>query len=202
LLTNKQVLKERHEHSTKNKKYKIHGGGDDITGNMSKRKSRKNKNDKNEFKIDENEVSKTVMPNCMKSQNDGVLIKYKGFYYFEVPETENASSAKATNFDYCYGKVEFFKNGVSLGVAFEGKIACGEYFPTVSLYRSCKVKVNFGESEFKSGIDLEKIGARRISDRVEQIVVESALSDALYCMDEKLLKNKLMENKLSLEKIK
>ena len=65
------------------------------------------------------------------------------------------------------------------------------HFPTVSLYRSCKVKVNFGESEFKSGIDLSRIGARRLSDRVDQIVVEGALSDALYCLDENLLKHKL-----------
>ena len=65
------------------------------------------------------------------------------------------------------------------------------HFPTVSLYRSCKVKVNFGESEFKSGIDLSRIGARRLSDRVNQIVVEGALSDALYCLDENLLKHKL-----------
>ena len=186
LLTNKQVLKERFEHSTKNKKYKIHDGTDEITGNMSKRKSRKNKNDKIEFKIDENKVSKSPMPNCMKSQNDGVLIKYKGFYYFEVPETENASSAKATNFDSCYGELEFYKNGESLGIAHKGKIACGEYFPTISLYRSCKVKVNFGESAFKA--DLNTISAKPMCDRVGQMVVEGAISDVLYGLDEKLQK--------------
>merc|ERR1712226_1422480 len=102
---------------------------------------RKNQQKASSLEIDESKLSKTPMPNCMKSQNDGVLIRYKGFYYFEVPENDNASSLK--NYDTVKGEVEFFKNGKPLGVAHSGDMPAGEYFPTISLYRSCKVRANF-----------------------------------------------------------
>lgn len=191
-LTNKQFLRERFEQGAKNRKYKIHGAQDGMTGNLStKRKSRKSKHEKASFEIDDGAISMQPMPNSLKSQSDGVLIKYKGFFYFEVPENESLSTLK--NYETVPGRIEFFKNGSSLGVAYEDEVPVGEYFPTISLYRSCKVRPNFGPN-FKTNlkklppVDLWPGGVRAMSQRPGQTIIESAISDMLDTLDGKFKK--------------
>jgi len=178
-LFNEQVLRERFE-ASKNKHRK---GANLYQGNMGSKRKKKNK-EKTEFQVDKNEVCRFPMPNCMKSQNDGVLVTHKGFYYFEQPEPENLPKTAPCLPDDSGAEVEFFHNGKSLGIAFNKSIPYGEYFPTVSLYRSCKVQANFGP-KFAHG-KMKKGGPiKPMSTRAKEITVESALSDLLYTLDDR-----------------
>lgn len=94
-------------------------------------------------------------------------------------------------------EIEFYKNSKSLGLAFTNQVnsksktakilnfPIGEYFPTISLYRSCQVEVNFSPdtSHLPTGV-------KAFSKRVTETVVEGALSDALYRIDENQLKKR------------
>lgn len=179
-LFNMQVLKERFE-ASKNKHRK---GANLYQGNMGSKRKKK-KNEQIEFSVKDNEVTKFPMPNCMKSQNDGVLVTHKNFYYFEQPEPENLPKTAPLLPDGSGAEIEFFHNGKSLGIAFHENIPFGEYFPTISLYRSCKVEANFGP-KFASG-KMKKGGPiKPMSIRASEITVESAISDMLYTIDENI----------------
>jgi Set1/Ash2 histone methyltransferase complex subunit ASH2 len=69
------------------------------------------------------------------------LIKFKSHLYYEEKDglQENLKALKK-----CPGsKITFFKNGKSLGVAFED-IFSGDYFPGVGLFKGAHVKFNHG----------------------------------------------------------
>lgn len=73
------------------------------------------------------------------------LVKFKSHLYYEekdnlAEKTKNLTSLKGS-------KIIFFKNGECLGEAFLD-IYGGQYYPTVSLYKSCVLSLNFGP-EFK-----------------------------------------------------
>ena len=69
------------------------------------------------------------------------MIKFKSHLYYEEKDglQENLKALKK-----CPGsKITFFKNGKSLGVAFED-IYGGDYYPGVGLFKGAHVKMNHG----------------------------------------------------------
>lgn len=78
------------------------------------------------------------LPNTFK---DRPLVKFKSHLYYEdkdkVAETLKKLSPLSGS------RIQFFKNGVCQGVAFEDVYA-GAYYPSVSLHKSVKVTLNFG----------------------------------------------------------
>lgn len=80
----------------------------------------------------------------------------------------------------------FYKNGQSLGVAFED-VYEGFYYPTIALYKNCKVSVNFGprfrfpppQSDSSSQLPWQPV-----NDMAQIEVIDSFLSDLLYILDQ------------------
>jgi Set1/Ash2 histone methyltransferase complex subunit ASH2 len=77
-------------------------------------------------------------------------------------------------------RLEFFKNGVSEGVAFTD-IYGGVYFPAISIYKSATVVVNYGP-DFKCPPAFLEPGKdyTAMSALAEQRVVENTLADIVY----------------------
>ena len=73
--------------------------------------------------------------------------------------------------------MEFFKNGVSQGRAFEDKLANGAFFPAGSIYKSGVVRFNFGPN-----FDFPPPGRsfKGVGERAEEFAVEATLADLLY----------------------
>ncbi|KAJ8319169.1 hypothetical protein KUTeg_004260 [Tegillarca granosa] len=82
-------------------------------------------------------------PNKLLPQTykDRPLVKFKSHLYYEEKDhvTETEKNLKPSS----GSKMIMFKNGESKGVAFEDMFE-GTYFPAVSLYKNCKVTMNFG----------------------------------------------------------
>ena len=84
------------------------------------------------LEILEKEVAKTL-PDTLK---EATLVKFKSFYYFESRTNKKAKD----NLTERKGSwIQFYKNGVPLGKAFEN-INDGVYFPGISLFKTAKVK--------------------------------------------------------------
>ena len=77
--------------------------------------------------------------------------------------------------------MEFFKNGVSQGRAWEDEIYGGEYFPCISIYKSASVRVNFGP-KFKHRPKL-KHQWKAMHYRAFNDIIESCVGDLLYAVD-------------------
>ncbi|KAH8323116.1 hypothetical protein KR074_004614, partial [Drosophila pseudoananassae] len=104
------------------------------------------------------------------------LIKSKSHMYFE--DDDKSDEKLEQLYELEGSRIEFFKNGVSQGVAFE-KIYAGSYYPTISIYRSCTLSVNFGPT-FKYPEVLSERKARAMHERVDEMVTEQFLADTLY----------------------
>ena len=77
-------------------------------------------------------------------------------------------------------RITFFKNGKSLGTAFED-IYGGDYYPGVSLFKGSHVKCNFGPKfKYKPEIQDTRITYRPISDRVKELEVEQTMADMQF----------------------
>lgn len=88
-------------------------------------------------------------------------------------------------------KISFYKNGRCIGVAFED-IYAGFYYPTISLYKSCVVTVNFGPNfkypppEFRviNKITINSLEhypmCQPVSDLADISIIDNVLSDILY----------------------
>ncbi|KAL5018512.1 hypothetical protein ScPMuIL_004234 [Solemya velum] len=117
------------------------------------------------------DVSK-VLPQTYK---DRPLVKFKSHLYFEekdyVTETEKALKPLPRT------KMVMFKNGECEGTAFVD-ICEGIYYPCVSLYRNAKITMNFGPQFRCPPRDL--INYRPMSDAASESMVECALADTLY----------------------
>ena len=213
-LTSTEQTKQRLEHSIKGKKYKVHGTNENVAGNLSnKRRRGKNANNKNYEEelykkiANSNSITSLSSQNNLKSQDDGVLITFKKFFYFESPDLEmfnhnhGSGSGNGDKKQNTTGwskfipkehpcEIEFYKNGKPLGTAFNNKdgiFPIGEYFPAISLYRSCKVEVNFGPNfEGLGGEEMENTTIQPLCKRVNETVVESAISDLLFKVEDDL----------------
>ena len=77
--------------------------------------------------------------------------------------------------------MEFFKNGVSQGKAYEDQIFSGEYFPCISIYKSATVRVNFGPRfRFRPRTEhpFKPFQCRSYDD-----IIESCVADLIYAVD-------------------
>jgi len=113
------------------------------------------------------------------SFKDKPLIKFKSHLYYEEKDELAENLKKLTELKG--SKVTFFKNGKSLGTAFQDVYA-GEYFPGVGLYKNAHVKYNFGP-KFKFRPEGVSVGYKPICDRVKELEVEQTVSDMLYFTD-------------------
>jgi len=113
------------------------------------------------------------IPSVPTSFKDRPLVKVKSHLYYEdkddPKELEKKDMRKGS-------KIICFKNGVCQGVAFED-IYCGTYYPTLSLYKSITVRVNFGPDFDAPPTDHEYHG---MHERVEGQVIEQTMADLLY----------------------
>lgn len=85
-------------------------------------------------------------------------------------------------------RISFYKNGQFLGVAFED-IFEGFYFPSISLYKNCRVTANFGPKfEYPPpGLEIKSsspMALRPANDMADIEVVDNLLSDALYILEQ------------------
>jgi len=104
------------------------------------------------------------------------LIKFKSHLYYEEKDglAENLKNLKV-----CKGsKITFFKNGESLGTAFED-IYSGEYYPGVGLYKNAHVKFNFGP-KFKCKPQGVNVPFKPICERAKELEVEQTVSDMRF----------------------
>eukprot|EP01080_Neovahlkampfia_damariscottae_P001521 gene1521-12647_t len=63
-------------------------------------------------------------------------------------------------------KVFFTKNGEFMGIACESEI--DDLYPCVGLWRSCKIKANFGNKDFQ--FDLSKLSLEKLEEEVEYLL--------------------------------
>ena len=114
-------------------------------------------------------------PSC----KDQPLIKFKSHLYYEEKDELQENLKKLTELKG--SKITFFKNGKSLGAAYED-VYNGEYFPGVGLYKSAHIKYNFGP-KFKFRPEGINVSYKPISDRVKELEVEQTMADMLYFTD-------------------
>lgn len=109
---------------------------------------------------------------------DKPLIKFKSHLYYEAKDglATNLKNLKSVR----GSRITFFKNGKSLGTAFED-IYGGDYYPGVSLFKGAHVKCNFGPKfKYKPEIQDTRITYRPISDRVKELEVEQTMADMQF----------------------
>jgi len=107
---------------------------------------------------------------------DKPLIKFKSHLYYEEKDglADNLKSLKV-----CKGsKITFFKNGKSLGTAFDD-IYSGEYYPGIGLFKNAHVKLNFGP-KFKFKPEGLSVGYKPISERTKELEVEQVVADMKF----------------------
>lgn len=83
-------------------------------------------------------------------------------------------------------KISFYKNGQFLGVAFED-INEGFYYPSISLYKSCRVTVNFGPKFHYPPPQIDshsKLPWQPANDMTQIEVIDNLLTDILYIVDQ------------------
>ncbi|XP_046392588.1 set1/Ash2 histone methyltransferase complex subunit ASH2 isoform X1 [Ischnura elegans] len=107
---------------------------------------------------------------------DRPLVKFKSHLYYEEKDAV-AESLKSLR-TLSKSSITFFRNGECQGVAFED-IYGGCYFPTVSLYRSSTVSVNFGPN-FKHPPPKKEFKYRGMSEKAEEAIIEQTTADLLY----------------------
>lgn len=107
---------------------------------------------------------------------DKPLIKFKSHLYYEEKDglQENLKALKK-----CVGsKITFFKNGKSLGTAYED-VYGGEYYPGAGLFKHAHVKMNFGP-RFKAPPQGVTVNFKPMCDRARELEVEQAVADMRF----------------------
>lgn len=99
--------------------------------------------------------------------------------FFTQDEVELAEKAlKPVKGSY----LEFFKNGVSQGRAWEDDVFGGVYYPCVSLYKSATVTVNFGpDFKFPPATNLQPCSP--VSNRAYETMLECCVADLVYAVE-------------------
>nr|CAD7399030.1 unnamed protein product [Timema cristinae] len=105
---------------------------------------------------------------------DRPLVKFKSHLYYE--EKDNIAESLKKLKVLSKSKIIFFKNGQCQGVAFED-VYGGAYHPTVSLYKSVTVSVNFGPN-FK--YPPSEFSYKGMYEKAEEAICEHTLADLLY----------------------
>lgn len=111
------------------------------------------------------------------THKDNALIKFKSFFYFEEKDEVEKTISKLKPMDGAY--MEFFKNGICQGRAWENDIFRGEYFPCISLYKGATVQANFGP-DFKYP---PKFSFKPISNLATDLIIDACVADMLYAVE-------------------
>jgi len=125
----------------------------------------------------ENDAAKQL-PDTLK---EATLVKFKNFNYFE--SLDHKKKIKANLKPGKGNKIQFYKNGKPLGVAFE-EINDGVYYPAVSLFKSAKIRANFGPKWKKPPENGQKF--EPITDQGFKGEIEQAMADLLFAVDLKI----------------
>lgn len=83
-------------------------------------------------------------------------------------------------------KISFFKNGKALGPAYTD-IYAGFYYPTISLYKSCTVSINFGPKFEFAPDDYATNGSSnglRTLQIPDNVALDTCLADLIYLVSE------------------
>jgi Set1/Ash2 histone methyltransferase complex subunit ASH2 len=106
------------------------------------------------------------------------LIKFKNYFYFEERD-EQVDEFEKTLRPLPGSKIEFFKNGVTQGVAWTD-IYAGTYYPALSLYRGATVMANFGPG-FKH--PPRNVTYSPMSQAAELGMLQQTMSEMLFHVD-------------------
>ncbi|KAF2352877.1 SPRY domain [Trinorchestia longiramus] len=121
---------------------------------------------------DTNPVS--VLPPTYK---DKPLVKFRSHLYYEDKDDIAGGIKQLKPVKGSY--IQFFKNGKSPGIAYKD-IYNGVYFPSLSLYRSITVAVNFGPDFVHPP---KNVVFRGMHERAEEAMVEQTLADMTYLVE-------------------
>lgn len=124
-----------------------------------------------------------------ESYKDRPLIKFRNSYYFE--EKDEPAKAEKLLRPLPGSKIMFYRNGVNLGTAFTD-IYAGIYFPSVSIYRSATVSVNFGPNFQYPPTDAPDY--KPMSERLVGAAVEQTMADMLYLVENDGLVDRMIKN--------
>jgi Set1/Ash2 histone methyltransferase complex subunit ASH2 len=119
-------------------------------------------------------LSQTTPVFELRKRRERFLCTFRGQLYFEEKghiEPDPTRSVANT--------ISFSKNGVFQGIAFENVID-GPHYPSLSLYRGCRITVNFGPT-FKYPSVGNNI--RPYSDRYFDAAVENILHDLVDALE-------------------
>jgi len=126
----------------------------------------------------EKEVTKTL-PDTLK---EATLVKFKSFYYFESRTNKKANKDSLTPRPGSW--IQFYRNGSPLGKAFEN-IKEGVYYPALSLFKTAKVKVNFGP-EWKNPPKKSEMKLNSFHEMGFRGEIQQSVSDLLFAVDLKI----------------
>nr|CDS27865.1 set1:ash2 histone methyltransferase complex [Hymenolepis microstoma] len=112
------------------------------------------------------------------SYKDRPVIRFKHIYYFE-DILGDAKKVEKQLKPLPQSSITFYRNGECLGTAFRD-IYAGVYFPTISIYKSASVAVNFGP-DFRFPPP-ESENWLPMSERRESMQVEQTMSDMMYLL--------------------
>ena len=76
-----------------------------------------------------------TLPDTLK---EATLVKFKSFYYFESRTNKKANKDNLPTPLSQGSWIQFYRNGVPLGKAFEN-VKEGVYYPAISLFKTAKV---------------------------------------------------------------
>ncbi|RWS27631.1 set1/Ash2 histone methyltransferase complex subunit ASH2-like isoform X1 [Leptotrombidium deliense] len=126
---------------------------------------------------DENQSTTNIKNYLPPTHKDRPLIKFKNYLYFE--EKDDIQKTTKSLRELCGSSMIFYRNGVSLGVAFENFYG-GVYYPAVSFYKNVTVNFNFGP-KFK--YPPKDIAFRGIHEIAEEAAVRQTVSDLVYFVE-------------------
>ncbi|XP_077520810.1 set1/Ash2 histone methyltransferase complex subunit ASH2-like isoform X1 [Amblyomma americanum] len=114
------------------------------------------------------------LPDAFKDRR---LVKVKSYLYFE--EKDEVQQAIKALKPLPGSRIVFYKNGECVGTAWRD-INEGMYFPAISLYKGCTVRLNFGPNFKHKPKDVPCSG---MHESVDKIIVQQTLSDILYLVE-------------------
>lgn len=117
---------------------------------------------------------KLSLPDAFKDRR---LVKVKSYLYFE--EKDEVQQAIKALKSLPGSRIAFYKNGEFIGDAWKD-IYEGMYFPAVSLYKGCTVRLNFGPNFKHKPKDVPCLG---MYESVDKVIVQQTMSDILYLVE-------------------
>ncbi|XP_018013745.1 set1/Ash2 histone methyltransferase complex subunit ASH2 [Hyalella azteca] len=108
---------------------------------------------------------------------DKPLVKFRSHLYYEDKDDIAAAVKQLKPVKGSY--IKFFKNGESPGMAFSD-IHSGVYYPSLSLYKSISVSINFGPNFVHAP---EGVEFRGMHEKAEEAMVEQTLADMTYLVE-------------------